>query len=79
MDRKLKFRLQRSAGDTLECFDSWILITMLASGDMATFVSQEAYERASLPEPQAHVINHLLLILQFVIEHVLFLQKAYFQ
>ena len=27
MDRMLKFRLQRSADDTLECFDSWILIT----------------------------------------------------
>ena len=57
MDRKLKFRLQRSADDTLECFDSWILITMLASGDMATFVRQEAYERASLPEPQAMASN----------------------
>ena len=50
MDRTLKFRLQQSADDTLECFDSWILITMLSSRDMANFVSQEAYERASLTE-----------------------------
>ena len=38
----LKFRHQRSVNDTLECFDSWILLTMLDSRD----VSQEAYERA---------------------------------
>ena len=50
MDRTLKFRHQQSADDTLECFDLWILLTMLASRDMANFVSQEAYERASLPE-----------------------------
>ena len=56
MDRKLKLRHQRSADDTLECFDSWILITMLASRDMANFVSQEAYERASLQETSAHMI-----------------------
>ena len=43
MDKTLKFRHQRSADDTLECFDSWILLTMLASIDMA---SQEAYEPA---------------------------------
>ena len=48
--KTLKFRHQRSADDTLECFDSWILLTMLASRDIASFVSQEAYERASLPE-----------------------------
>ena len=48
VDRTLKFRFQRSADDTLECFDSWILITMLTSRDTANFVSQEAYERASL-------------------------------
>ena len=73
----LKFRLQPSADDTLECFDSWILITMLASRDMANFVSQEAYERASLTETSAHVIaccvSHVLL--QFVIKHVLFFQS----
>ena len=50
VDETLKFRHQRSAEGTLECFDSWILVTMLASRDMAGFVSQEAYERASLPE-----------------------------
>ena len=44
MDRTLKFRHQKSADDTLECFDSWILLTMLASRDMANFVRQEAYE-----------------------------------
>ena len=81
MDRTLKFRLQRSADDTLECFDSWILITMLASRDMANFVSQDAYERASLTvqRPQAHVImirvSHVLL--QFVIKHVLFFQSLF--
>ena len=50
---------------------------MLASRDMAKSVRQEAYERACLPEPQAHVINHLLLILilQFVIDHVHLLQR----
>ena len=36
-------RHQRSVNDTLESFDSWILLTMLASRDMAKFVSQEAY------------------------------------
>ena len=77
MDRTLKFRHQGSANDTLECFDSWILLTMLASRDMANFVSQEAYKRASLPETSAHVINHLLL--QFVIEHVLpFFRVSYY-
>ena len=35
---------------------------MLASRDMANFVSQEAYERASLAETSVHVINHVLLI-----------------
>ena len=70
----LKFRHQRSVNDALECFDSWILLTMLASRDMAKFVSQEACDRASLPEISAHVINHMLL--QFVIEHVLFFQST---
>ena len=55
----LKFRHQRSVNDTLQCFDSWILLTMLGSRDMAKFVSQEAYNRASLPEISAHVINLL--------------------
>ena len=45
VDRTLKFRHQRSANDTLKCFDSWILLTMLASRDMAKFVSQEACDR----------------------------------
>ena len=74
----LKFRHQRSVNDTRQCFDSWILLTMLGSRDMAKFVSQEAYDRASWPETSAHVINHLLLILilQFVIEHVLFYQSS---
>ena len=45
----LKFRHQRSVNDTLQCFDSWILLTRLGSRDMAKFVSQEAYDRASLP------------------------------
>ena len=48
----LKFRHQRSVNDALECFDSWVLLTMLASRDMAKFVSQEAYERANLPDQQ---------------------------
>ena len=73
MDRTLKFRHQRSADDTLECFDSCILLTILASRDMANFVSQEAYEQPSLPETSALVINHMLL--QFVIEHVFFFQS----
>ena len=60
MDRTLKFRHQQSADDTLECFDLWILLTMLASRDMANFVTQEAYELASMPETSAHVINHML-------------------
>ena len=46
VDRTLKFRHQRSADDTLECFDLWILLKMLASRDMAKFVSQEAYDRS---------------------------------
>ena len=50
MDKTLKFRHQRSAGDTLECFDSCFFLTMLASRDMANSVSQEAYGRASLAE-----------------------------
>ena len=69
-----KFRHQRSVNDTLQCFDSWILQTMLGSRDMAKFVSQEAYDRASLPETSVHVINHMLLL--FVIEHVLFYQSS---
>ena len=69
-----KLRHQRSVNDTLQCFDSWILLTMRFSRDMAKLVSQEAYDRASLPETSAHVINHMLL--QFVIEHVLFFQSS---
>ena len=70
----LKFRHQRTVNDTLQSFDSWILLTMLGSRDKAKFVSQEAYDRASLPETSAHVINHMLLL--FVIEHVLFYQSS---
>ena len=70
----LKFRHQRTVNDTLQSFDSWILLTMLGSRDMAKFVSQEAYDRASLPETSAYVINHMLL--QLVIEHVLFYQSS---
>ena len=44
--RTLKFRHQRHVNDTLQCFDSWILLRMLGSRDMAKFVSQEAYDRA---------------------------------
>ena len=69
----LKLRHQRGVNDTLQRFDSWILLIMLGSRDMAKFASQEAYDRASLPETSAHVINHMLL--QFVIEHVLFFQS----
>ena len=74
----LKFRHQQTVNDTLQRFDSWILLTMLGSRDMAKFVSQEAYDRASLPdaETSVHVINHM--ILQFVIEHVLFYQTIQF-
>ena len=42
----LKFRHQRSVNDALQCFDSWILQTMLGSRDMARSVSQEAYDRS---------------------------------
>ena len=69
----LNFRHQRSVNDTLQRFVSWILRTMLGSRAMAKFVSQEAYDRASLPETSAHMINHMLL--QFVIEHMLFFQS----
>ena len=69
----LKFQHQRTVNDTLQRFDSWILLTMLGSRVMAKFVSQEAYDRASLPETSAHVINHMLL--QFV---VLFYQTIQF-
>ena len=48
---------------------------MLGSRDIAKFVSQEAYDRASLPETSAHVINHMLL--QFVNEHVLFFSEQF--
>ena len=44
--RTPKFQHQRSINDTLESFDSWILLTMLASRDMAKIVSSEAYARA---------------------------------
>ena len=40
MKGTLKFRQQRSVSDTLQCFDSWILLTVLGSRDMAKFVSQ---------------------------------------
>ena len=73
MDRVVKFRHQQSADDALEYLDSWILLTMLASRDMASFVSQEAYKRVSLPETSAHVNNHMLL--HFVIVNVLFFQS----
>ena len=60
----LKFRHQRTVNDTLQSFDSWILLTMLGSRDMAKFVSQEAYDRASLPETSAHMINHMLFLVR---------------
>ena len=60
LDKTLKFRHQRSADDTLERFDLWILLTMLASRDTSNFVSQEAYERAR-SKTSARVINHMLL------------------
>ena len=47
VDRALKFQHQRSVDDTLESFDSWILLKLLRSRDMAKSVSQEAYERRS--------------------------------
>ena len=51
----LKFRHQRSVNDTLQCFDSWILLKMLGSRDMAKFVSQEAYDRSyTLPTNKTH-------------------------
>ena len=56
MKGTLKFRHQRSVNHRLECFDSWVLLRMLASTDLANIVSQEASERASLPEISAHVI-----------------------
>ena len=68
----LKFRHQQSVNDTLQCFDSWILLTMLGSRDMAKFVSQEAYDGTiytNVRATSAHLrANHVLL--QFVIEHV---------
>ena len=81
VDRTLKFRLQRSADDTLECFDSWILITMLASRDMANFVSQKGCERASLTETSAHVITFRVshVLLQFVIKYVIFFQSLFLE
>ena len=33
VDKTLKFRHQRSADDTPECFDSWILLKLLLSRD----------------------------------------------
>ena len=56
VDRTLKFRHQRRADDTLESFDSWILLTMLPSRDMAKSVSQEAYVRASYTLLASYVI-----------------------
>ena len=72
----LKSQHQRSVNDTLQCFDSWILLTMLGSRDKAKFVSQEAYDRELACQTSAHVINHMLLL--FVIEHVLFYQSSSF-
>ena len=73
----LKFRHQQSVNDILQCFDSWILLTMLGSRDMAKFASQEAYDRASLPETSAHVINHIICSCSsIVIKHVLFFQSS---
>ena len=46
VDRTPKFRHQRSVNNTLQRFDSLILLTMLGSRDMAIFVSQEAYDRS---------------------------------
>ena len=46
VDRTLKFRHQRSVNDTLQCFDSWILLKMLGPRDKAEFVRQEAYDRS---------------------------------
>ena len=66
----LKFRHQRTVNDTLQSFDSWILLTILGSRDMAT--KKLTIEPVSLLETSAQVINHMLL--QFVIEHVLFYQ-----
>ena len=39
VDRTLKFRHQRSADHTLECFDLWILLKLLPSRDKAKSVS----------------------------------------
>ena len=41
IDRTLKFRHRRSVNDTIECFDSWILLTMVRSRNMTKFVSKE--------------------------------------
>ena len=51
----LKFRHQRSVNDTLQYFDSSILLTMLGSRDMAKFVRQEAYDRS------VHVADYMLI------------------
>ena len=58
----LKFRHQRTVNDTLQSFDSWILLTMLGSRDKAKFVSQEAYDRASLPDLSARDQSHALAV-----------------
>ena len=41
VDRTPKFRHQRSVNETLQCFDSWILLTMLGSKDMSKFVNKK--------------------------------------
>ena len=59
----LKFRHQRCVNNTLQCFDSWILLTVLGSRDMAKFVSQEAYDRASDRDLSARDQSHALAVL----------------
>ena len=76
VDRTLKFRHQRSADHTLECFDSWILLKLLPSRDKAKSVSQGAYERASQLGTSAHVISDTQVINQ---SRVLAEPCAYFQ
>ena len=39
VDQTLKFHREQSVNDTLECFDSWILLTMLRSRVMTEYVS----------------------------------------
>ena len=57
MKGTLKFRHQRTVNDTLQSFDSWILLTMLGSRDKAKFVSQEAYNARDLSaRDQSHAL-----------------------